>query len=76
MPYGIFLIDMEKEEIKKKITSQEMLQRLDSHYEMEEQLKNDINVKVQQLNQIRDEIAFMQNIILFQMKKEFVTKKK
>jgi len=60
---------------KKKTTSQEMLQRLDSHYEMEETLKDEINEKMTKLNDIREEIKLMQTLIMFQMKKEYNKKK-
>ena len=63
-----------EQETKKKIISAEMLQRLDSHYEIEETLKSEINIKVQKLNEIRDEIKLMQTLIMFQMKKEYSKK--
>ena len=63
------------EEIKKSISSHEMLEKLDSHYEKEEEIKVEINQLMKELNEIRDEIKLMQTLILFQMKKEYLKKK-
>ena len=63
------------EEIKKFISSHEMLEKLDSHYEKEEEIKVEINQLMKELNEIRDEIKLMQTLILFQMKKEYLKKK-
>ena len=58
----------------KTTNANDMLQKLDSHYEQEDILKKEIEERMQKLQLIRDEIQMMQTIILFQMRKEYKKK--
>lgn len=61
---------MTDEAINKQTKAKDMLKKLDEHYQMEQDIRKEINRLFFKLQNIKDEIQVMQTLILFQMKRE------